>query len=98
MKFISSGGNSSIARQFITDFFKVNCSLSSKSIVYGKNKQLTTILYFILKIFRFLDWFYDFDLIFSYTVVGDFINIIKTTFNFNFELYSAFKQHGYTKT
>ena len=32
------------------------------------------------------------------TVVGDFINIIKTTFDFNFDLYSAFKQLGYTKT
>ena len=31
-------------------------------------------------------------------MVGDFINIIKTTFDFNFDLYSAFKQHGYTKT
>ena len=27
-------------------------------------------------------------------VVGEFINKMKTTFDFNFELYSAFKQHG----
>jgi len=34
----------------------------------------------------------------SPTVVGDYINILKTTFDFNFDLYQAFKQHGYTKT
>ena len=28
------------------------------------------------------------------TVVGDYINIIKTTFDLNFYLYQAFKQHG----
>ncbi len=27
-------------------------------------------------------------------VVGDYINIMKTTFDFNFDLYKAFKQHG----
>ena len=32
-----------------------------------------------------------------YTVVGDNINIMKTTFDCNFDLYQAFKQHGYTK-
>ena len=32
-----------------------------------------------------------------YTVVGDNINIMKTTFERNFDLYQAFKQHGYTK-
>ena len=31
------------------------------------------------------------------TVVGDNINIMKTTFECNFDLYQAFKQHGYTK-
>ena len=31
------------------------------------------------------------------TVVGDNINIMKTTFECNFYLYQAFKQHGYTK-
>ena len=31
-------------------------------------------------------------------VVGDYINIIKTTFDLNLDLYQAFKQHGYTKT
>ena len=30
-------------------------------------------------------------------MVGDNINIMKTTFEFNFDLYQAFKQHGYTK-
>ena len=30
------------------------------------------------------------------SVVGDYINTMKTTFNFNFELYQAVKQHGYT--
>ena len=34
----------------------------------------------------------------SPTAVGDFINILKTTFDFNFDLFQAFKQHGYTKT
>ena len=29
------------------------------------------------------------------TVVGDYINTIKTAFDFNFDLYQAFKQHGY---
>ena len=33
----------------------------------------------------------------STTVVGDNINIMKTTFECNFDLYQAFKQHGYTK-
>ena len=32
-----------------------------------------------------------------YTVVGDNINIMKTTFELNFNFYQAFKQHGYTK-
>ena len=36
--------------------------------------------------------------IFSYyTVVGDNINIMKTTFELNFDFYQTFKQHGYTK-
>ena len=29
-------------------------------------------------------------------MVGDYINTMKTTFDFNFVLYQAFKQHGYT--
>ena len=32
-----------------------------------------------------------------YTVVGDNINIMKTTLEMNFYLYQAFQQHGYTK-
>ena len=32
-----------------------------------------------------------------YTVVGDTINIMKTTFDLNFDLFQAFKQHGYTQ-
>ena len=32
------------------------------------------------------------------TMVGDYRNIMKTTFDLNFELYQAFKQHEYTKT
>ena len=28
---------------------------------------------------------------------GDFINAMKTTFDFDFDLYQTFKQHGYTK-
>ena len=28
----------------------------------------------------------------------NFINIMKTIFSFNFDLYQAFKHHGYTKT
>ena len=31
------------------------------------------------------------------TVVGDNINIMKMTFELNFDFYQAFKQHGYTK-
>ena len=31
------------------------------------------------------------------TVVGDNINIMKTTFELNFDFYQAFNQHGYTK-
>ena len=31
-------------------------------------------------------------------MVGDNINIMKTTFELNFDFYLAFKQHGYTKT
>ena len=30
------------------------------------------------------------------TVVGDYINTMKTTFDFNFDLYPGFKQPGYT--
>ena len=30
------------------------------------------------------------------TVVGDYINTMKTTFDFNFNLNRAIKQHGYT--
>ena len=30
-------------------------------------------------------------------MVGGFINTMKTTFDFNLDLYQAFKQHGYTK-
>ena len=33
----------------------------------------------------------------SNTVVGDYINTMKTTFDFNFDLYQAFTQHRYTK-
>ena len=32
------------------------------------------------------------------TVLGDNINIMKTTFELNFDFYQAFKQHGYTNT
>ena len=32
------------------------------------------------------------------TVVGDFINTMKTTFNLNFNLYQTVQQHGYIKT
>ena len=31
------------------------------------------------------------------TVVGDNINIMKTTFDLKFNFYQAFKQQGYTK-
>ena len=31
-------------------------------------------------------------------MVGDYINKMKTTFDFNFDLNQALKQHGYTKT
>ena len=31
------------------------------------------------------------------TVVGENINIMKTTFELNFNFYQAFKQQGYTK-
>ena len=29
-------------------------------------------------------------------VVGDYTNIMKTTFDLNFDLYQTFKEHGYT--
>ena len=32
------------------------------------------------------------------TLVGDYINTIKTTFDLKFDLYQAVKQHGDTKT
>ena len=32
----------------------------------------------------------------KYTAVVTYINTIKTTFDLNFDLYQAFKQHGYT--
>ena len=31
-------------------------------------------------------------------MVGDYINKMKTTFDFNFDLYQAFNQHRYTNT
>ena len=31
-------------------------------------------------------------------MVGDYINIMKTTFDLNFAIYQAFKHHEYTKT
>ena len=33
----------------------------------------------------------------KYTVVGNNINIMKTTLELKFDFYQAFKQHGYTK-
>ena len=36
---------------------------------------------------------------FAFTiVVRDYINTVKTTLDFNFDLYQAIKQHGYTIT
>ena len=32
------------------------------------------------------------------TVVSNYINAKKTTLDFNFDLYQAFKQHGYNYT
>ena len=32
----------------------------------------------------------------KYKVVGDYINTMKTTFDFNFDSYQAIKQHEYT--
>ena len=32
-----------------------------------------------------------------YSLVGDNINTMKTTFELNFDFYQAFKQHGNTK-
>ena len=32
------------------------------------------------------------------TVVGDYSNIMKTIFDFNFDLYQSLKQHGHTKS
>ena len=40
---------------------------------------------------------FHFCLVVTSTVVGDNINIIKTTFELNFDFYQAFKQHEYTK-
>ena len=33
-----------------------------------------------------------------FTVVGNYIRIMKKTLNFNFDLYQAFKQQGYAQT
>ena len=33
-----------------------------------------------------------------YSVVGVYINIMNTSFDLNFDLYQAFKQHAYTKS
>ena len=55
-------------------------------------------LQFIL-LFNHIIWsyiFYPTILSFYHTMVGDYINTIKTIFNFNFDLYQAVKQHGYT--
>ena len=38
----------------------------------------------------------DFQIVGITTVVGDYLNIMKTNFDFNFDLYHAVKQHGYT--
>ena len=37
------------------------------------------------------------EIFFKTTVVGDNINIIKTTFELNFDFYQTLKQHGCTK-
>ena len=47
-----------------------------------------------LKICNNLELFISF---LSTTGVGDNINIMKTTFELNFDSYQAFKQHEYTK-
>jgi len=31
-------------------------------------------------------------------LAGDYVNIMKTTYNFHFDLYQGYKQHGYSKT
>ena len=38
----------------------------------------------------------DFDGVNPDTMVGDYINTLKTTFDFSLSLYQAVKQHGYT--
>jgi len=46
-----------------------------------------------------MNWLYDKgELLVFHTVVGDYINIMKTTFDLDFNLYQAFKEHLYTKT
>ena len=64
----------------------VHCLYMVLNSIYLVN-QIFTLLYFLsqtgLKDFA--------------TVVGDNINIMKTTFELNFDFYQAFKQHGYTK-
>ena len=50
-------------------------------------------LFFIIKINIFLR-FVEASL---YTVVGDYSNIMKTSFDFKFDLYLAFKKHSYTQ-
>ena len=46
---------------------------------------------------RFFEFFFCCRVKIWHTVVGDNINIMKTTFECNFDLYQAFKQHGYAK-
>ena len=45
--------------------------------------------------FRKIDIFISSNLTFD-TVVGDYIHTLKTTFDLNFDLYQAVKQHGYS--
>jgi len=56
------------------------------------------LLSFFLRFLFFIWGLYFVKKIQASTVVGDYINIMKITFDFNFDLYQAFKQHGYTKT
>ena len=57
--------------------------------MYGKYKL------FVIKI-RFSEFTGKERRFFRYTVVGDYITKMKTTFDFNFYSYQAVKQHGCT--